>query len=187
MAIEFRTGFLGFNKDDVLNYVHLKDRELKVLSSELNAKIKELEERLEVLKKEHLTDISIIDKLTKENSELNIKVAEYDSKTAEIDAMSAKIGKLYLVSRSTAKTVVDEAQANAQIAEAQAEKSLQNIESTQASLKELAEEILSASQGFVSRIGEFNRSIEDAKSKVDENKRNSSAISEEFAELYAKL
>ena len=49
MAIEFRTGFLGFNKDDVLNYVHLKDRELKVLSSELNAKIKELEERLEVL------------------------------------------------------------------------------------------------------------------------------------------
>lgn len=187
MAIEFRTGFLGFNKDDVLNYVHLKDRELKVLSSELNAKIKELEERLEVLKKEHLSDISIIDKLTKENSELNIKVAEYDSKTAEIDAMSAKIGKLYLVSRSTAKTVVDEAQANAQIAEAQAEKSLQNIESTQASLKELAEEILSASQGFVSRIGEFNRSLEDAKSKVDENKSNSSAISEEFAELYAKL
>ena len=187
MAIEFRTGFLGFNKDDVLNYVHLKDRELKVLSSELNAKIKELEERLEVLKKEHLSDISIIDKLTKENSKLNIKVAEYDSKTAEIDAMSAKIGKLYLVSRSTAKTVVDEAQANAQIAEAQAEKSLQNIESTQASLKELAEEILSASQGFVSRIGEFNRSLEDAKSKVDENKSNSSAISEEFAELYAKL
>lgn len=187
MAIEFRTGFLGFNKDDVLNYVHLKDRELKVLSSELNAKIKELEERLEVLKKEHLSDISIIDKLTKENSELNIKVAEYDSKTAEIDAMSAKIGKLYLVSRSTAKTVVDEAQANAQIAEAQTEKSLQNIESTQASLKELAEEILSASQGFVSRIGEFNRSLEDAKSKVDENKSNSSAISEEFAELYAKL
>ena len=187
MAIEFRTGFLGFNKDDVLNYVHLKDRELKVLSSELNAKIKELEERLEVLKKEHLSDISIIDKLTKENSELNIKVAEYDSKTAEIDAMSTKIGKLYLVSRSTAKTVVDEAQANAQIAEAQTEKSLQNIESTQASLKELAEEILSASQGFVSRIGEFNRSLEDAKSKVDENKSNSSAISEEFAELYAKL
>ena len=187
MAIEFRTGFLGFNKDDVLNYVHLKDRELKVLSSELNAKIKELEERLEVLKKEHLSDISIIDKLTKENSELNIKVAEYDSKTAEIDAMSAKIGKLYLVSRSTAKTVVDEAQANAQIAEAQTEKSLQNIESTQASLKELAEEILSASQGFVIRIGEFNRSLEDAKSKVDENKSNSSAISEEFAELYAKL
>ena len=187
MAIEFRTGFLGFNKDDVLNYVHLKDRELKVLSSELNAKIKELEERLEVLKKEHLSDISIIDKLTKENSELNIKVAEYVSKTAEIDAMSAKIGKLYLVSRSTAKTVVDEAQATAQIAEAQAENSLQNIESTQASLKELAEEILSASQGFVSRIGEFNRSLEDAKSKVDENKSNSSAISEEFAELYAKL
>ena len=50
-----------------------------------------------------------------------------------------------------------------------------------------AEEILSASQGFVSRIGEFNRSLEDAKSKVDENKSNSSAISEEFAELYAKL
>ena len=106
---------------------------------------------------------------------------------AEIDAMSAKIGKLYLVSRSTAKTVVDDAQASAQIVDAQTDKSLQNIESTQASLKELAEEILSASQGFVSRIGEFNRTLEDAKSKVDENKSNSMSVSEEFAELYAKL
>ena len=187
MAIEFRTGFLGFNKDDVLNYVHLKDRELKLLSSELGAKIKELEERLEALKKEHLSDLETIERLSKTNAELNIKVAEYDSKSAEIDAMSAKIGKLYLVSRSTAKTVVDEAQSSAQILDAQTDKSLQNIESAQASLKELADEILSASQGFVSRIGEFNRTLEDAKSKVDENKSNSSAVSEEFAELYAKL
>ena len=187
MAIEFRTGFLGFNKDDVLNYVHLKDHELKELSSELGAKIKELEERLEVLKKEHLSDIETIEKLNRDNAELNIKLAEYDSKSTEIDAMSAKIGKLYLVSRSTAKTVVDDAQASAQIVDAQTDKSLQNIESTQASLKELAEEILSASQGFVSRIGEFNRTLEDAKSKVDENKSNSMSVSEEFAELYAKL
>ena len=89
MAIEFRTGFLGFNKDDVLNYVHLKDSELKELSSELGAKIKELEERLEVLKKEHLSDIETIEKLNRDNAELNIKLAEYDSKSTEIAAMSA--------------------------------------------------------------------------------------------------
>ncbi len=187
MAIEFRTGFLGFNKDDVLNYVHLKDRELKALASELNAKIKELEERLEVLKKEHLSDVSTIDKLSKENAELNIKASEYDRKTAEIDAMSANIGKLYLVSKSTAKTIVNSAEENSKAVEAQTAKSIENIEITQASLKDLAEEILSASQNFVSRIGEFNRSLESTKSKVDENKQGASAVSEEFAELYAKL
>ncbi len=187
MAIEFRTGFLGFNKDDVLNYVHLKDRELKTLSAELNAKIAELEKRLDRLKEEHLSDISTIEKLSKENTELNIKASEYDRKTAEIDAMSANIGKLYLVSKSTAKTIVADAEESSRIVSAQTDKSIDNIEQTQASLKELAEEILSASQSFVSRIGEFNRTLEDAKSKIDENKSNSSAVSEEFAELYAKL
>ncbi len=187
MAIEFRTGFLGFNKDDVLNYVHLKDRELKDLSASLNARVAELEARLERLKEEHLSDISTIEKLSRENAELNIKAAEYDRKTAEIDAMSANIGKLYLVSKSTAKTIVADAEASSRIVTAQTDKSIENIENAQASLKDLAEEILSASQGFVSRIGEFNRTLEDAKSKVDENKSSSKAVSEEFAELYAKL
>ncbi len=187
LAIEFRTGFLGFNKDDVLNYVHLKDRELKALSSELKTKIAELEARLERLKEEHLSDVSTIEKLSKENVELNIKAAEYDRKTAEIDAMSANIGKLYLVSKSTAKTIVANAEESSKAVEAQTEKSIENIETTQASLKDLAEEILSASQSFVSRIGEFNRSLESAKTKVGENKNNSATVSEEFAELYAKL
>ena len=187
MAIEFRTGFLGFNKDDVLNYVHLKDRELKALSTELNTRIKELEAKLEQLKEEHLSDVSTIEKLSKENLELNIKAAEYDQKTAEIDAMSANIGKLYLVSRSTAKSIVSDAEENSRIVSMQTDKSIENIENAQASLKELAEEILSASQGFVSRIGQFNRTLEDAKTTVDKNKDHSAMVSDEFAELYAKL
>ena len=187
MAIEFRSGFFGFNKDDVLNYVHLKDRELKNLSVELNTRIAQLEEKLRQLTEEHLSDISTIEKLSKENAELNIKASEYDRKTAELDAMSAKIGKLYLVSKSTAKTIVSEAESNSRIVSAQTEKSLDNIETTQASLKELAEEILSASRGFVSRFDEINESLAAAKTKVDQGKTVSANVSEEFAELYAKL
>ena len=131
LAIEFRTGFLGFNKDDVLNYVHLKDRELKALSTELRSKIAELEERLERLKEEHLSDVSTIEKLSKENVELNLKASEYERKTAEIDAMSANIGKLYLVSRSTAKTIVTSAEESSKVVENQTEKSIENIETAQ--------------------------------------------------------
>ena len=107
MAIEFRNSLLGFNKDDVLSYVHLKDSELKNLSNKLNARISELQKQLEELKAEHLSALGTIGSITRENDELKVKVDEYNQKSNELEVMSANIGKLYLVSKATAKSIVD--------------------------------------------------------------------------------
>ena len=187
MAIEFRNSLLGFNKDDVLSYVHMKDSELKTLSNTLNNRIEELQKQLDALKAEHLSALGTIGNLTTENDGLKIKVNEYNSKVAEIDAVSAKIGKLYLVSKSTAKTIVDKAEENSDAVSLQTERTLGNIETAQSSLKEIAENILTASQGFVNRLDELQTSLNQVKSKVDDNSMDSVKISEEFAELYAKL
>ena len=40
MAVEFRTSFLGFNRDDVLDYIHKKYADMKILSASLKDKIK---------------------------------------------------------------------------------------------------------------------------------------------------
>ena len=187
MAIEFRNSLLGFNKDDVLNYVYSKDAEFKALSKTLNSKISNLENQLEELKAEHLSALSTIGNLTYENELLKIKISEYEKKAAEVEEMSAKIGKLYLVSKSTAKTIVDKAEENFKNVNAQTEKSIENLENTQASLKDITENILSASRDFVGRIDQLQNSLCEVKDAVAENNSSSAQISQEFAELYAKL
>lgn len=187
MAIEFRNSLLGFNKEDVLNYVHHKDAELKTLDRELNEKIAQVEKQLAELRKEYTSALSTIGNLTHENDMLKVRVEEYDRKVKEIDSMSSKIGKLYLVSKSSAKTIVSRAEESSDIVSAQADKNIEGIENTQASLKEIAESILSASQNFVSKLDALQDSLDEAKQKVSENKTTNGKISEEFAELYAKL
>lgn len=187
MAIEFRNSLLGFNKDDVLSYVHLKDAELKNLSNKLNARIDELQKQLESLKEEHLSALGTIGALTRENDTLKEQVEEYNKKSNEIEVMSANIGKLYLVSKATAKSIVDKSEENSAIIAKQNESQLSSIDDTQASLKNIAENILSASKNFVSRLDELQSSLHDVKDKVNHNSTDSIKISEEFAELYAKL
>lgn len=187
MSIEFRSALFGFNKDDVLSYVHMKDHELKALSAELGARIDQLQKQLDALRDEHLSALGTIGNLTHENDLLKIKAAEYDKKREELDTMSTKIGKLYLVSKSTAKTIVDKAEESSSAVAAQTEKSLESIENTQLSLKDIAEDILAASQSFVSQLDSLQTSLTEVKNKVSDNSGTAAHISEEFAELYAKL
>ena len=84
MAIEFRNSLIGFNKDDVLSYVHMKDQEFKNLSSSMNARIDELQNQLDSLKKEHLSALGTIGSLTHENDLLKIKVEETEKQIYKI-------------------------------------------------------------------------------------------------------
>jgi chromosome segregation ATPase len=187
MAIEFRNAFLGFNKDDVLNYVHKKDSDLKQMSVELGAKISALEEKLESLQKEHEFTLKTVAALSMENDGLKAIAKEYEEKSAELELLSTSIGKLYLMSKSTAKTMVDNAEENSELASKQTMLHIENISDTQDSLKEIAQSILAASQSFVEKLDTLNSSLEAAKAKVRENNEEAIHISEEFAELYSKL
>ncbi len=187
MSIEFRNSLLGFNKDDVLNYVHLKDSELKNLSNNLNAKIDELQKELKALKNEHLSTLGTVGNLTRENDELRTKVDEYNKKAEALEVMSANIGKLYLVSKASAKTIVAKSEENSAAIALHHEKQLENIEDTQASLKDIADSILSASKTFVSKLDDLQTSLNNVKSEVNSNNTDSAKVSKEFADLYAKL
>ena len=187
MAVEFRTGFLGFNKDDVLNYVHKKDYELKALSKELNTQIDGLKAELDALKTEYNDALVTVATLSFENSELKTKVAEFEAKAAEIEALSEKIGKLYLVSKTTANTIVKKAQENSELVARQTAEQIESLEAGKQSLKEITENILTASQGFVNNLETINESLDNTKSAISKNEEEKIEVSEEFAELYAKL
>ena len=187
MSIEFRNALFGFNKNDVLEYVSLKDKELKRLSVTLNTKISELQKQLDALKEEHIESLKTIGNLTAQNDDLKETVAEYEQKADEIEDLGNKIGKLYLVSKASAKNIVDRAEESSSLVAEQTDKSLENLEVTQSNLKEIAENILSASKNFVDKLDSLQESLNITKEQICENKEESSQISDDFAELYAKL
>ncbi len=187
MSIEFRNALFGFNKNDVLEYVSLKDKELKRLSVTLNTKISELQKQLDALKEEHIESLKTIGNLTAQNDDLKETVAEYEQKADEIEDLGNKIGKLYLVSKASAKNIVDRAEESSSLVAEQTDKSLENLEVTQSNLKEIAENILSASKNFVDKLDSLQESLNSTKEQICENKEESSQISDDFAELYAKL
>ena len=160
---------------------------MKLLSDELGLKISALEEKLSQLQDEHEFTLKTVATLSMENDKLKVIAKEYEERSEEINMLSANVGKLYLMSRTTAKTMVDNAEENSELASKQTAMHLENISDTQDSLKEVAQSILAASQAFVEKLDTLNTSLEAAKTKVRENNEESVHISEEFAELYSKL
>lgn len=187
MAVEFRTSFLGFNRDDVLDYIHKKDADMKILSASLKDKIKSLEEELSSIKTDFSEALKNNAELSEKNEELTAKINEFEAKKDEIESLSRKIGKLYLVSKSSAKSIVDRAEETASIINEQAQIRLKNITETEDSLHEITKQIVSASEKYVSELSIIENSLAEAKVKVSERDAERVRISEEFAEIYEKL
>lgn len=187
MAAQFRSSFLGFNRDDVLDYVHKKDAELKTLSASMEEKIKALEKELTSLKADFNEAVKNNSELSSENSRLVSELEEFRAKSEEIDSLSRKIGKLYLVSKSSAKSIVERAEENAEIISEQAAIRLQNIEQTEESLHSITRQIVSASEKYVSELSSLGASLAEAKEKVSDKDAERIRISEEFADIYEKL
>lgn len=187
MAVGFRSSFLGFNRDDVLEYVHKKDADMKILSASLNDKIKALEEELSALKADFGEAVKSNSELTAQNEALSATIDAYKAKEDEIESLSRKIGKLYLVSKSSAKSIVDRAEETAGIINEQAQIRLKNITETEDSLHEITKQIVSASEKYVSELSVIENSLAEAKVKVSERDAERIRISEEFADIYEKL
>lgn len=187
MAVEFRSAVFGFNRNDVLEYIHKKDAEMKIHSASLKDKIKALEEELASVK----ADLNTANKenagLSKDNLELRAHLDEYKAREDEIESLSRKIGKLYLVSKSSAKSIVDRAEENAEIITEQANIRLANIEKTEVSLHEITKQIVSASEKYVKELNLIETSLIEAKEIISEKNAERVRISEEFSDIYEKL
>lgn len=187
MSVIFRNSFIGFNKDDVLDYVHKKDAEFNSLSKALNNTIDNLNQEINTLKNELDTLKNSYNKTIKENMDIRVKLNAFEEKAAEIENISTKIGKLYLVSKSSAKTIVENAEQNSEIINSQVEGSLNNIENTNTAVNNITLKIISACEAFATELSALNNSLDEAKAMVSDNNTKSVKVSEEFAEIYEKL
>lgn len=180
MSIGFRKSLLGFNCSDVIEYIEKTHKTFINKEKELNLKVDELCEKLELSK-------AAEEKLTLERNELSAKLNEFNEKYEEIERLSENIGKLYLVAQANARAIMENSEANAQMASEEVSRNLSTIDEAHESLRELRANITKTSEDFVSEVDRLITSLNTTREQIATNTDTSVKAKNEFEEIYESI
>lgn len=178
MAVGFRKSLFGFNSDDVMQYIEKTHKTFSKKEAEFNEKIDELNSTLTAANE-------AIENIKAEKAELEIKLKEFTDKQDEIERLSQNIGKLYLVAQANAKSVMENAEQNSELAKIEVQRNISAVNEAQNSLNELKAEIILASDNFSKEldrlVAEFNKTKTDIivnTSEIDEKLKEFDSVFE---------
>ena len=180
MSVGFRKSLFGFNCDDVTAYVQKTHREFTEKQIELNEQIEDLKSETESLKGQ-------LSATAAEKAEVEAKLKEFTDKYDEIERLSKNIGKLYLVAKSNAETVMKEANASADIARKEAQKNITSIMNAHQSLGSVKEGVVNASAKLAKDIDELGKSLYEARDRIERHDAAADKSEEDYRELIKVL
>ena len=180
MSVGFRKSFLGFNCDDVIEYIQNSHKKFSQKEAELNQKIESLDETLAKLNSQ-LEDV----KASKAIVEAQLK--EYTDKYDEIERLSQNIGKLYLVAQANAQAIMKNSESSLNITNREVEKNLHSIDNAHEQLATLKAEIMQTSNEFVTKVDNLVSSLAEAREQVTQNNEDSRELAEQFENLLADI
>ena len=166
MSVFFRKSLLGYNVDDVKKYI-----------DDLFNKINNAEE---THKQEILKNKELILELSESLNSANQKIADYinkiDNLTLEIEAYRAEkekitqlsevIGKLYLVSKLNAESIITSATSIKRKTVEEAEFNMQLIEEAHIKLQELTNNVNSSSLEYTDKLNTVANSLTETKESI---------------------
>ncbi len=173
MALGFRKSLFGFNQTDVVEYIERTHKKFKIKADELNGK-------LDRAKKDYECILA-------EKNEISEKLAEFTKKADEIELLSEKIGKLYLVSQTNAQVIMTNAEESSNISKNEVEKNLSAIDEAHISLNELRENIMKTSDNFIKEVDALLSSLSSTKEQITENLKEAEQASQNFTEVYENI
>ena len=180
MSIGFRKSFLGFNCDDVINYVQDSHKKYADTERKLNGKIDDLNGEIDTLNTK-------IAEITKERNLISAKLKEYEDKCEEIERLSQNIGKLYLVANSNAKAIMKNSAENCAAANNEIENNLLAVSNAQNSLNAVKAELNELNQNFASRIDELTQELNDARNQIVQKQEENVRLSNEFDAVVSSI
>lgn len=180
MAIGFRKSLFGFNCDDVINYVKKLHNNFAQKENELKKSIENLSAKIDKLAIER-------ENMLNEKAVLERKVAEYNAKSAEMERLSENIGKLYLVAQTNAKSIMNNAEENSRIANAEISKNITTIDETHEALRALRASITETSENFTREIDTLMESLGTAKEKITADNEADTKAKAEFSSVFEAL
>ena len=176
----FRKSFLGFNCDDVVNYIQNAQAKYNKRENELKLEIEENEKKL-------AEQNSRIDSLIEENNVLKAELEGFRSRCDEIEQLSLSIGKLYLVSQNSAKNIINYSVISSKQANDEVFKNIDCIENAHSSLEDIKENIRKTAEDFIRELDSLTASLDSTKQDLIERNENSNRSLEEFTEMFNKI
>lgn len=180
MSLGFRKSLFGFNCDDVLSYIEKTHKNYTEKEIILNEKIEDLQTESNSLKEQLI-------ELTKEKAEIEAKLKEFTDKYEEMERLSKNIGKLYLVAKSNAEAIMKEANECADVSRKEVEKNINSIGGAHSKLADVKESIVNTSAQFVKDIDTLTKSLDDARSTIENHNLEIAKSEEDYRELIKVL
>lgn len=180
MSTGFRKSLLGFNCDDVMNYIERSQKTHAESENALNKKIDEQNRSISVLQ----NDIAAI---SAERDEIAAKLREFDEKYEEIDRLAQNIGKLYLVAQSNAQAIMNNSSESSSLAAAEIEKNINAISETQDALDDIRREMMEISNNFSGKLEELMSSLNETREHISDKALDSEQRNEQFAAVVKML
>ncbi len=180
MSIGFRKSLLGFNCNDVIDYIERTHKKFNKKANDLTQKAEELSKQLDLSKEEYAV-------LLEEKNVISEKLNAFTEKYEEIERLSENIGKLYLVSQANAQAIMANSQNSANIANIEVEKNLSAIDEAHSSLRELRENILTTSNEFINEVDSLIASLDTTKEQIEFNTSKSQEAKENFEAIYENI
>ena len=180
MSAGFRKSFLGFNCDDVIKYIESAQSRFSKREGELQGEINTLNERNDDTLKQ-------LDELRAEKAAIEAELAQFKSKCDEIEQLSESIGKLYLVSQTSAKNIINNSVASSRLANEEIFKNIDCIDTAHTSLKGIKNEIEDTAKNFVNKVSELCNSLENTKAELIDRGADSERQLEEFHAVFNKI
>ena len=180
MAIGFRKSLLGFNCNDVIEYIERTHKKFKKQADTLSNQAKDLTEKLEKAQKEY-------DALLAEKNEISQKLDAFKEKADEIERLSENIGKLYLVSQSNAQAIISNAEESNALTMGEVEKNLSAIDDAHASLNALRANIVKTSDDFIKEVDNMLSSLDITRQQITQNTQNSQEAIEDFETVFQSI
>jgi len=176
----FRKSFLGFNCDDVVNYIQSAQAKFSKREGELNAQIEQTEKKLEAAELQMAA-------LLAEKEALMAELDSFKSRCDEIEQLSLSIGKLYLVSQNSAKNIINNSVESSRQANEEIFKNIDSIENAHSALADIKESVRRTADNFISEVDALAASLTDTKQELIERNEDSTRQLEEFTAMYNKI
>jgi len=168
--VGFRREVLGFNRNDVIEYIRKTQQETSKREKDL----------VETLDKLNIRNAELIDELKKiPELEAKLKISEatikkmaeeaigLEEKKAELDSISNDIAKMYLVSKSNAESIRISSRESSELAFYEIKQTLEAIERIQEKLNSLKAQVTGAANAYSREIDILTSSLSGAKEKID--------------------
>ncbi len=144
MGNGFKKEFMGYNKQEVCNYI-------SVLSQENEKALQGLREEITTLRNE--------------NAEIKAKLGEYENKAENIEKLSKAIGRLYVISKANADAVNAESNKIKNRCREEEQLSSEYIDSIEKLLRSAEDELKNLSEQATNKIDELTESLNSYRKK----------------------